>query len=130
MVYGRKRLMSTLQESLRSFLAVEGVRTAALIDIATGMIVRSVGKPDPDLAATAACVADEARAARSAVGGGSAADELVEITTVTGGRLHVSRVLRSSPSEGLLLFVDLERGKSNLGLASLRIGQLAPAVLA
>jgi|HubBroStandDraft_2_1064218.scaffolds.fasta_scaffold238685_1 hypothetical protein len=122
--------MSILQESLRSFLAVEGVRTAALIDIATGMIVRSVGKPDPDLAATAACVADEARAVRSARGAGGAADDLVEITTVTDGRLHVSRVLRSWPGDGLLLFVDLERGKSNLGLASLRISQLAPAVLA
>jgi hypothetical protein len=122
--------MSILQESLRSFLTVEGVRTAALIDIATGMIVRSVGKPDPDLAATAACVADEARAVRSARGAGGAADDLVEITAVTDGRLHVSRMLRSWPGDGLLLFVDLERGKSNLGLASLRISQLAPAVLA
>jgi hypothetical protein len=122
--------MSTLQESLHRFLAVEGVRTAALIDIATGMIVRSVGKPDPDLASTAACVADEARAARGALGGGIPADGLVEITTVTDSRLHVSRVLQHVPSEGLLLFVDLERGKSNMGLASLRIGELAPAVLA
>jgi hypothetical protein len=122
--------MSRLQESLRRFLAVEGVRTAALIDIATGMIVRSVGKPDPDLGATAACVADEARAARSALGARSPADDLVEITTVTGSRLHVCRVLQGSPSEGLLLFVELERGKSNLGLASLRVSQLAPAVLA
>jgi len=121
--------MSRLQESLRNFLAVEGVRTAALIDVATGMIVRSVGKPDPDLAATAACVADEARAARSALGADSSAGDLLEISTVTGGRLHVSRILRSWPGEGLLLFVDLERGKSNLGLASLRISQLAPAVL-
>jgi hypothetical protein len=121
--------MSTLQESLHRFLSVDGVRTAALIDIATGMIVRSVGKPDPDLATTAACVADEARAARGAVGAGPA-DNLVEITTVTDSRLHVSRVLQHEPSEGLLLFVDLERGRSNMGLASLRIGELAPAVLA
>jgi hypothetical protein len=121
--------MSTLQESLHRFLAVEGVRTAALIDIATGMIVRSVGKPDPDLATTAAFVADEARAARGALGGGPI-DSLVEITTITDSRLHVSRVLQDAPSEGLLLFVDLERGKSNMGLASLRIGELAPAVLA
>ena len=109
---------------------VEGVRTATLIDIATGMIVRSVGKPDPDLAATAACVADEARAVRSALGADSAAGDLVEISTVTHSRLHVSRVLRHSPSEGMLLFVDLERGKSNLGLATLQVSQLAPAVLA
>lgn len=122
--------MSTLQESLHRFLAVEGVRTAALIDIATGMIVRSVGKPDPDLASTAACVADEARAARGALGGDGQADGLVEITAVTGSRLQVSRVLQHAPSEGLLLFVDLERDKSNMGLASLRIGELAPTVLA
>lgn len=122
--------MSTLQESLRRFLAVEGVRTAALIDIATGMIVRSVGKPDPDLAATAVCVADEARTARAALGAGGLADDLVELTAVTGSRLHVARILQRSPGEGLLLFVDLERSKSNLGLASLRIGQLVPAVLA
>ena len=122
--------MSTLQESLRCFLAVEGLRTAALIDIATGMIVRSVGKPEPSLAATAACVADEARAARDALGADCPAEDLVEITTVTGSRLHVSTVLRRSPSEGLLLFVDLDRAKSNLGLAALRVGELAPAVLA
>jgi hypothetical protein len=121
--------MSRLQETLRSFLALEGVRTAALIDVATGMIVRSVGKPDPDLAATAACVADEARAARAALGPGRGAEDLVEITTVTGSRLQLSRILSGRPGEGLLLFVDLERGKSNIGLASLRIGQLVPAVL-
>jgi hypothetical protein len=122
--------MSRLHESLRSFLAVEGVRTAALIDVATGMIVRSVGPPDPDLPATAACVADEARAVRSALKAAGAADDLIEITATIGSRLHVSRILRRSPSDGLLLFVDLERAKSNLGLATLRVGQLAPAVLA
>jgi predicted regulator of Ras-like GTPase activity (Roadblock/LC7/MglB family) len=122
--------MSRLQESLRCFLSVEGVRTAALIDVATGMIVRSVGKPDPDLAATAACVADEARAARGALGSGNATGDLVEITTVTDTRLQLSRILSGEPGEGLLLFVDLERAKSNVGLAELRIGPLAPAVLA
>jgi hypothetical protein len=122
--------MSKLQESLRRFLTVEGVRTATLIDVATGMIVRSVGKPDPDLAATAACAADEVRAARSALGADGPPGDVVEMTTVTSSRLHVSRILQGSPSEGLLLLVDLERDKSNLGLAALRIGQLAPAVLA
>ena len=106
------------------------MRTAALIDIATGMIVRSVGKLDPDLPATAACVADEARAVRSALGADSPAGDLVEIATATGTRLHVSRILRHSPSEGMLLFVDLERDKSNLGLAALRVNELGPAVLA
>jgi len=75
-------------------------------------------------------LADEARAVRGALGADSPPDDLVEITSVTSSRLHVSRILRHSPSEGMLLFVDLERGKSNLGLAALRVSQLAPAVLA
>jgi hypothetical protein len=122
--------MSRLQESLRCFLTVEGVRTAALIDVATGMIVRSAGQPDPELPATAACLADEARTVRDTLGAGGAADDLLEITTVTGSRLHLSRMLRGTPGAGLLLFVDVERATSNIGLASLRIAQLAPAVLA
>lgn len=122
--------MSRLQESLRRFLAVEGVRTAALIDVATGMIVRSVGKPDPDLPAVAACAADEVSAVRSAMRSAGTADDLTEIITTTGSRIHVSRILQRSPSDGLLLFVDLERARSNPGLAALRVSELAPAVLA
>ena len=122
--------MSRLQESLRRFLAVEGVRTAALIDVATGMIVRSVGKPDPDLPTVAARAADEVSVIRSSLGPAGPADELIEIITTTSSRIHVSRILQSSPSDGLLLFVDLERAKSNPGLAALRVGEFAPAVLA
>lgn len=104
-----------------------------LIDVATGMIVWSAGKPDQELPATAACLADEARAAQSALTAGAPAgrpaDDLVEITTVTGSRLFLSRMLQRGPSAGLLLFVDVERAKSNLGLASRQVSQLAPAVL-
>jgi hypothetical protein len=42
----------------------------------------------------------------------------------------VSRILRDRPSQGLLLFVDLDRSRTNQGLAALRISQLSPAVLA
>jgi hypothetical protein len=118
--------MSSLHESLHEVLAMEGVRIAALIDIATGMIVRSAGKVSTDLSVAAACIAEEVRVARDASGG----EDLDEIAVVTGTRLQVSRVLRSEPGEGLVLFVDLERGKSNPALASLQVGRLAPAVLA
>jgi hypothetical protein len=39
-------------------------------------------------------------------------------------------MLRSQPGEGLLLFIDVDRNRSNLALASLRVDQLASAVLA
>jgi hypothetical protein len=118
--------VSSLHESLHEVLAVEGVRVAALIDIATGMIVRSTGRVSTDLSAAAACVAEEVRAARNAPGAG----DLDELAVVTSTRLQLSRVLGTRPGDGLLLFVDVERSKSNIALASLQVGRLAPAVLA
>ena len=120
---------TSLQEALHQILAVEGVQTVALIDIASGMVVRFVGEPKPSLATAAASLADEARAARSLLGprpGG----ELEEIAAVTDSGLHLSKVLLDNPGEGFLLFVDLDRARANIALASLRVGQLTSAVLA
>jgi hypothetical protein len=121
--------MSSLQESLHHVLAVDGVRTAALIDVATGMVVRSAGQEDEDFPVAAATAADEARVARAVLGPDRPAGALEEISVVTDSRLHLSKVLADEPGEGLLLFVDLDRDRANVALASMRIGQLAPTVL-
>jgi hypothetical protein len=121
---------SSLQEALVQVLAVEGVRTVALVDIASGMVVRSAGEQGEGFAAAAASVADEARVARGALGPGQPAGELDEVTTTTQSRLQLAKVLRDSPGEGFLLFVDMDRARVNIALATLTVGQLAPAVLA
>jgi hypothetical protein len=122
--------VSRLAESLGQVVAVDGVRAAALIDIATGMVVRSVGEQDESLPAAAASMADEARMARALLGPSGPGGDLDEISLVTADRIHLSKVLGSRLGEGLLLFVDLDRTRVNIALASLRIGQLAPAMLA
>lgn len=121
---------SSLQETLAQLLAMEGVRTVALVDIASGMVVRSAGEQDVGLAAAAASVADEARAAREALGPRQPAGELDEISAMTESRLQLAKILLSRPGEGLLLFIDMDRARANVALASLRAGQLAPAMLA
>jgi hypothetical protein len=121
---------SSLQEALQRILTMEGVRTVALIDIASGMVVRSAGEQDAGLSAAAASVADEARAARCVLGPRQPAGQLDEIAAVTESRLHLAKVLRDQPGEGFLLFVDMDRARANVALATLRVGQLAPAVLA
>ena len=123
-------MRSSLQETLAQLLTMEGVRTVALVDIASGMVVRSAGEQDVGLAAAAASVADEARAAREALGPRRPAGELDEMSAVTESRLQLAKILRSRPGEGLLLFIDMDRARANVALASLRVGQLAPAVLA
>jgi hypothetical protein len=122
--------VSRLTESLRQVMAVDGVRAAALIDIATGMVVQSAGHEGTDFPAAAVSMADEARMARAVLGPGRPGGDLDEISLVTGSRLHLSKVLGSRLGEGLLLFVDLDRTRANIALASLQVGRLAPAVLA
>ena len=122
--------MSALTESLRQALAIEGARAVALVDIATGMLVRSEGRVEPDLPRVAALLAEEAQAARAAVGPDQPGGELEEIALLTPGRLHLSRIVGAPPGEGLVLFVDFDRAQVNQGLASLGLSRLAPTVLA
>jgi len=122
--------MSSLTESLRQVMAVEGVRGAALIDIATGTVVRAIGEQGTDFPLAAVCMADEARTARAALGPSRPGGGLDEISTVTENRLHLAKFLDSRVGEGMLLFVDLDRKRVNIALASLRVAQLAPSVLA
>jgi hypothetical protein len=122
--------LSSLAESLGQVMAVEGVRAVALIDIATGMVVRSASEEDTDFVAAAASMADEARLARTALGPGRPGGDLEEISLVTPGRLQLFKVLGSRPGEGMGLFVDLDRAQVNMALAALQVGRLAPAILA
>lgn len=122
--------MTSLTDSLRQVMAIDGVRSAALVDIATGMVVRSAGKEDTEFMAAAASMADEARLARGALGPGRPGGDLEEISVITARRVHLSKILGTRLGEGMLLFVDVDRTRVNIALASLQVGQLAPAVLA
>ena len=82
--------MSSLDESLRRILAVEGVRSAALIDLATGMVVRSAGAEPATLPEAAASLAGEVRAADQAQGPLRPGGDLDEIALFTAGRLHLT----------------------------------------
>lgn len=122
--------MASLTDSLRQVMAVDGVRSAALVDIATGMVVRSAGEEGTEFMAAAAGMADEARLARAALGPGRPGGDLEEISVITARRVHLSKILGTRLGEGMLLFVDVDRTRVNIALASLQVGQVAPAVLA
>jgi predicted regulator of Ras-like GTPase activity (Roadblock/LC7/MglB family) len=120
----------TLDESLSHVQMVEGVRAVALVDIGTGMVVRSAGDLSDDLPAAAASMADEARLASQALGPARPGGDLEEITVVTPKRFQLLKVLELRRGDGLLLFVDFDRSLTNIALAALQIGQLTPALLA
>ena len=122
--------MAGLNEALRQVLDVAGARTAAVVDIGTGMVVCSAGEDAPAFPAVAADLADEARSAMSAFGPAHQGGDLDEIAVITEGRFLLSTILDSRPGEGLLLFVDLDLARTNMALASWQVGQAASALLA
>jgi hypothetical protein len=126
-------VVPTLDESLSHVQMVEGVRAVALVDIGTGMVVRSVGDVShlsDDLPAAAASMADEARLASQSLGPARPGGDLEEIAVVTADRFQLLKVLELRRGDGLLLFVDIDRSQTNIALAALQVGQLTPALLA
>lgn len=121
--------MPDLSEYLNQILRANGAKTAALVDIATGMVVRAVGQAGTALRDAAVGVADEARLTSAALGGASTGGQLEEILMVTRDRFQLLKVLNWRQGDGLLLFVDLERAGTNLGLAAWEVSQAAAAVL-
>jgi len=120
--------VSGLSESLRQVLEIDGARTVALVDVGTGMIVGSAGDAPAGLPAAAASMADEARLAGDALG--APGGDLEELMTVTPSTFHLVKILSRWQDEGLMLFVDLDRARTNIALAALQVAQAAPAILA
>lgn len=119
-----------LHESLQQILGVEGARTVALVDVGTGMVVGSAGDQPAGFPVAAAGLADEARLADGALGAGRPGGDLDELLLITKSSFHLVKILNRWQDEGLLLFVDLDRSRTNVALATLQVAQAASAVLA
>lgn len=123
-------IVSGLSESLRQVLEIDGARTVALVDVGTGMIVGSAGDAPAGLPAAAASMADEARLAGGSLGPAAPGGDVEELVTVTPSTFHLVKILSRWQDEGLMLFVDLDRTRTNIALAALQVAQAAPAILA
>lgn len=129
-VFLRGNNVPALNDSLRRVAGIAGVRTAALLDAGTGMVIRSAGDAGADFAAAAANLAEEYRAVGRALGPDGLGGELEQVAVVTASRFQVLKVLDRRPGDGLLLHVNVDRAQTNIALADLQISQAAPAVLA
>lgn len=122
--------MSSLTESLSQVIAVSGVRAAALIDIATGMVVRSAGETGRRFPGRGRQHAGEAGTARAMLGPSRPGGDLDEISLVAGAACTCPGCWTPVWERASSCFIGLGRTRGDIALASLRVGQLAPAVLA
>jgi len=111
--------MSTINEELNSLLAdVDGSMCALLGDSESGMLLASAGG-GLDLEIAAAGTTEFMRAKLNTMRALNLDDQLEDILVTLGSQYHVIRPLSSKPE--VFIYVALDRAKSNLALARIRV---------
>ncbi len=112
------------QAALQRAMQIEGALGAALVDADSGMTLATSGGGvtlNLELAATAGCnvVRGYVRGLRSL----GLKDTLEDIMITLGKQYHVIRLL--GPEQDLFLYLVLDRGRANLGLARRKVADIA-----
>jgi len=110
--------MSNITESLAELLTVDGAMCAALVDSSSGMLLGTAGT-GIDLDVAAAGNTEVVRAKLKTIKALGLTDTIDDILITLTGQYHVIRPLGANPE--VFLYVVLDRAKSNLALARLKV---------
>ncbi|MFF0445542.1 hypothetical protein ACFYT4_03815 [Streptomyces sp. NPDC004609] len=98
--------------------AIEGALGAALVDYTSGMALGTVGGgKDLDLAVAAAGNTDVVRAKVRTMEQLGIKDGIEDILITLGSQYHLIRLLRGRGTDGLFLYLALDKNRSNLAMA-------------
>ena len=113
--------MSTVEETLKAALEIEGAIAAALVDHESGMSLGAVGGGtldlDLDLEVAAAGTTDVVRALVRTLARLGVQDAPEDVLVTLGSQLHLIRLVQSGNGQGLFLYLVLDRGRANLAMA-------------
>ena len=111
------KLGSSVQDSLRKVMGIDGAIGAALMDVNNGLTLATAGDGVAlDVEAASANNLDVVRAEINVMKRLGLDDSIEDILITLGGQYHLIRPLGRS-SVGLFLFVALDRVRGNLGMA-------------
>ncbi|WP_256870442.1 hypothetical protein [Paenarthrobacter nitroguajacolicus] len=117
--------MSTLDESIKQLLAIEGATGAAVVDYSSGMALAQGGNPGFDLGVAAAGNSNVVSAKLRTMAELSVDSDIEDILITLGTQYHLINVLNSSGSRGLFVYLVLDRTYANLALARHKLKNLA-----
>ncbi|MFF8600598.1 hypothetical protein ACF065_17080 [Streptomyces sp. NPDC015232] len=110
--------MANTETSLKEAAQIEGTIGAALVDYTSGMALGVIGGgKDFDLAVAAAGNTDVVRAKVRTMEMLGIQDEIEDILITLGSQYHLIRLLRSRGSNGLFLYLALDKSRANLAMA-------------
>lgn len=119
-----------LETSLKECMTIDGALGAALVDYSSGMALGVLGGSDElDLNVAAAGNTDVVRAKMRAMELLDLRGEAIEDMLITlSGQFHLIRPLTKRGSQGIFLYLVLDRRRANLALARHRTRQVCDAL--
>jgi hypothetical protein len=116
---GSTNTMANVETALKEAMtSIEGTIGVALVDYTSGMALGTLGGgKDLDLAVAAAGNTDVVRAKVRTMELLGLKDEIEDILITLGGQYHLLRLLKGRGTDGLFLYIALDKGRSNLAMA-------------
>ncbi len=106
--------MSTVQDTLKDLMTVEGAMCASVVDSTSGMILGQAGT-GVDMEVAAAGNTEVVRAKLKTMKALGLNDTIEDILITLGNHYHIIRP--SSSNEGVFLYFVLDKARSNLAMA-------------
>ncbi|MFE9630075.1 hypothetical protein [Streptomyces sp. NBC_00190] len=122
--------MANVEVSLKETMtSIEGALGVALVDYASGMALGTLGGgKDLDLTVAAAGNTDVIRAKVRTMEMLGMKDEIEDLLITLGSQYHLIRLLKSRGSNGLFLYVVLDKNNSNLAMARHQLKRIESAL--
>lgn len=117
--------MTNINDSLAALLAVDGAKAAAVVDSSTGMLLGEAGS-GLDLEVAAAGNTEVVRAKLRTVKSLGLNDEIDDILITLTTQYHVIRPISSNPE--VFIYLVLDRAKSNLALARIKVKEVDASI--
>ncbi|MFE5908462.1 hypothetical protein ACFQ6B_05160 [Streptomyces wedmorensis] len=110
--------MANTETSLKEAASIEGAIGAALVDYTSGMALGTIGGgKELDLNVAAAANTDVVRAKVRAMELLGLNEDIEDILITLSTQYHLIRLLKSRGSNGLFLYLALDKGRANLAMA-------------
>ncbi|MEU6169997.1 hypothetical protein [Streptomyces tanashiensis] len=111
--------MLTVETSLKEAMtSIEGSVAVALVDYTSGMALGTLGGgKDLDLTVAAAGNTDVIRAKVRTMEMLGLKEDIEDVLITLGSQYHLMRLLRGRGSNGLFLYLVLDKGRANLAMA-------------
>ncbi|MFE4198857.1 hypothetical protein ACFRJ9_23650 [Paenarthrobacter sp. NPDC056912] len=120
--------MSSLDESVKQLLSIEGATGAAIVDYTSGMALAQGGSPGFDLGVAAAGNSNVVSSKLRTMADLSLDSDIEDILITLGSQYHLINVLNSDGSKGLFVYLVLDRTYANLALARHKLSNLAKGI--